>query len=76
MPTRSIPVEGRPELGRVVGGILDPRYEGSSYFTVLPCPQRGFEVTLEDHRSCEHFGGVILDQDEGVYVVCCRYVEA
>ena len=71
MPTRSIPVEGR-----IVGGILDPRFEAASYFTVAPCPKHGMQVTLQDHRSCENFAGVILDREEGVYVVCCRYAEA
>ena len=35
--------------GRVVGGILDPRYD-RSYFTLVPCPRHGSEVCLEDHR--------------------------
>jgi hypothetical protein len=58
--------------GRVVGGILDPVYD-RSYYTLSPCPRRGMEVTLEEHRCCENFGGVHLDPETGSHLLLCRH---
>jgi hypothetical protein len=60
--------------GRVIGGILDPAYD-HSYYTLVPCPLRGTEVDLEDHRACENFGGVHLDPATGAYLLYCRHQE-
>ena len=60
------------QQGRVVGGILDPRYD-RSYYTLVPCPQWGEDVTLEDHRKCENFGGVHFNPDSGMHQVFCKY---
>jgi hypothetical protein len=59
------------QKGRVVGGILDPRYD-RSYYTLVPCPTWGDDVTLSDHRDCEHFGGVHFNAESGMHQVFCR----
>jgi hypothetical protein len=64
-------MRGPKSYGRVVGGILDPRYD-RSYFTLVPCPRHGAEVCLEDHRNCEHFAGVCFDPESGVHQLYCR----
>lgn len=58
--------------GRVIGGILDPRYD-RSYYTLVPCPQWGEDVTMDDHRGCENFGGVHFHPESGMHQVFCRY---
>ena len=58
--------------GHVVGGILDPHYD-RSYYSLVPCPRLGYEVDLEDHRCCENFGGVHLDEVTGSYMLYCRH---
>ena len=60
--------------GRVVGGILDPVYD-RSYYALVPCPRRGMEVDLDEHRACENFGGVHLDPTTGAYLLYCRHHE-
>jgi hypothetical protein len=56
--------------GKIMGGVLDPAYE-HSYYTLIPCPRHGDDVTLADHQSCEHFGGLRLDPETGAYFVYC-----
>ncbi|MHC4860471.1 MAG: hypothetical protein ACYTDY_10310, partial [Planctomycetota bacterium] len=56
----------------VVGGILDPVYD-RSYYTLSPCPRLGVEVTLEEHRCCENFGGVHVDPESGASLLLCRF---
>ena len=62
------------QRGRIVGGILDPTYD-RSYYTLVPCPRRGHDVRLDDHRSCQNFGGIHEDADSGAFFLYCRHLE-
>lgn len=58
--------------GRIVGGVLDPAID-QSYYTLIPCPEHGEDVTITDHRGCRNFGGLHLDKNTGAWFVhCCR----
>ena len=57
---------------RIVGGILDPVYD-RSYYSLIPCPRLGVEVSLEEHRCCENFGGVQVDPETGSHLLHCKF---